>query len=366
MATPQSRVVGLDVFRSLAILMVLASHYILATATQSPFRDNLVTDLAVYGVELFFVLSGFLIGGILMRELEHGGPGLGTVRRFWIRRWYRTLPNYFFYLLLMFIVLRPWRNQAGGLWLYPFFLQNLAWDMKPFFIVSWSLAIEEWFYLSFPLLLFVLGKFINDRRRIVLAGILIFLVVPFLLRFGISGSRLSNDGVRTVVIFRLDAIALGVLLAYLKRYKSQIWRALCKWPVPLAGVAGVAGMCAYSAHVGFAYEAVLHGYQNAFFFGAIDLSCALMLPWFSSVATLREPARAIFVWISILSYSLYLCHTLVMVIIGGVLVKLHLWPLPDAVSLLLEIAGAVALAWLSYSFIERPFLRLRERRAPDV
>jgi peptidoglycan/LPS O-acetylase OafA/YrhL len=366
MATPQNRVIGLDVFRSLAILSVLACHYLEVVTVSTPFRDALTADLGTYGVELFFVLSGFLIGGILIRELELGGPGLATVRRFWIRRWYRTLPNYFFYLLLMFIVLRPWRTQTAGLWQYPFFLQNLAWDIKPFFVVSWSLAIEEWFYFSFPLLLFALGKLTTDRRRIVLAGILIFLTVPFLLRLALTGNRLSNDGVRQVVIFRLDAIALGVLLAYLKCYQAKFWRALCAWPVLLAGLAGVALTCAYAAKVDYGHDVILHGYQNAFFFGAVDLSCALMLPWFSSVSDLRGPARAIFVWISTLSYSLYLCHLLVMVIIGGILVKLHLWPVPGAVNLLLEIAGAMALALLSYYFIERPFLRLRERRAPDI
>ena len=95
-------------------------------------------------------------------------------------------------------------------------------------------------------MLFLLGKLIADRRRIVLAGIVIFLTVPFLLRLAISGNRLSNDGVRQVVIFRLDAIALGVLLVYLKRYQAKFWRALCAWPVLLAGMAGVALTCAYA------------------------------------------------------------------------------------------------------------------------
>ena len=119
MPNPQNRVIGLDVFRSLAILSVLACHYLAVVTVSTPFRDALTADLGTYGVELFFVLSGFLIGGILIRELEHGGPGLATVRRFWIRRWYRTLPNYFFYLLLMFIVLRPWRTQAGACGIIP-------------------------------------------------------------------------------------------------------------------------------------------------------------------------------------------------------------------------------------------------------
>lgn len=83
-----ARNIGLDLPRAAAITLVVASHYV----SHYPL-------LGVYGVELFFALSGFLIGGILYRELAAPGDWtLPRVKRFWLRRWYRTLPNYYLFL----------------------------------------------------------------------------------------------------------------------------------------------------------------------------------------------------------------------------------------------------------------------------
>jgi peptidoglycan/LPS O-acetylase OafA/YrhL len=366
----KGRVIGLDVYRSIAILTVLACHFSVIAFEPTPLLDHVAGIFSIYGVELFFVLSGFLIGGILIREIEVHGPGLATARRFWVRRWYRTLPNYYFYLVLVFVFSRPWRQPfetlwTQGIWAYPFFLQNFAWSMKSFFIISWSLAIEEWFYLSFPLALAALGGFVANNRSLIWMGTAIFLAVPFLMRLGFTSDLYSNEGVRQVVIYRLDAIALGVLLAYIKRQKPAAWKALSTNTALVSGIAAVALVCIFMVATGRTHSGLYDGYQNACFFEAVDLSCALLLPWFAGLTAMRPLPRLLFTWISVLSYSLYLCHLLAITIVQTVSAKLGLIELPRFPMLTLSLAGTALLALGSYQLIEKPFLRVRERRAPE-
>ena len=167
------RHIGLDLARSIAIILVLFSHS--RFLTDSPESYLFLTVGAKFGVELFFVLSGFLIGTVLLRQFE---IGLNTklLSRFWLRRWFRTLPAYF--ALLVFI----WIFLAEVDYLYFFFLQDLVggnWDLVP---VSWSLVIEEWFYLVFPLLI-ILCSFFNKENA--------FLFSAFVLLFAVSYTHLT-------------------------------------------------------------------------------------------------------------------------------------------------------------------------------
>jgi len=155
-----TRVFGLDLLRASAILLVLVAH---ASFMFLPLTHRLEGwwVLGHLGVELFFVLSGFLIGAILVRQASANRFGVG---RFWLRRWLRTLPNYYLFLGINILIARwidgSWPPAAP----YAVFLQNFAWPQPIFFIESWSLAVEEIFYLVAPLLVLAFdGKF---ARRI--------------------------------------------------------------------------------------------------------------------------------------------------------------------------------------------------------
>ena len=133
---------GLDFIRASAIALVIVAHY----ATAAPV-------CGVLGVEVFFVLSGYLIGGILYRMIQSQDPlDFRDVIQFWVRRWMRTLPNYYFFLLVFVVIAVATGQQVdwSSLWRYPFFLQNLTEPPAVFYGISWSLAVEEWFYLFFP------------------------------------------------------------------------------------------------------------------------------------------------------------------------------------------------------------------------
>src|ERR1700676_3766910 len=112
MKPESNRVPGLDIFRSIAILLVLACHFSLCGVMTGPMTENIRFWLGILGVQLFFVLSGFLIGSILIRDLSARGVGFQQVRHFWARRWFRTLPNYYVYFVLTLMIPGTWNNQA--------------------------------------------------------------------------------------------------------------------------------------------------------------------------------------------------------------------------------------------------------------
>ena len=136
----RERIFGLDLLRAVAIGLVLVCH--LGPFFVAPFIAGWfaqICNLANVGVDLFFVLSGFLIGGILLREIECGMTLRGMLR-FWSRRWWRTLPNY--YLFLALNMAACWfLGHAADAPRYLAFMQGLWWDPDPrVFHESWSLC----------------------------------------------------------------------------------------------------------------------------------------------------------------------------------------------------------------------------------
>src|SRR5579883_1610736 len=131
---------SLDVLRALAIVMVVGCHLATGFAPGSPVAVALGNGGR--GVDLFFVLSGWLLGRQLFAEAA--ATGTVDVRRFWLRRWLRTLPAYYAVLAAQIAVLAV--RGKGSLidWRYLIFLQNYIPD-PPYFAVSWSLCVEEYF-----------------------------------------------------------------------------------------------------------------------------------------------------------------------------------------------------------------------------
>ena len=142
--------------RASAITLVLLNHVALFfPACRSFFGIGLLAGYL--GVELFFVLSGFLIGGILFRTLTNE-RSTSILSNFWLRRWFRTLPNYFLFLLVNVAIALWLRGGTPSLLPYLFFFQNVTTHPQPFFVESWSLAVEEWFYILVPVLFLIAMK----------------------------------------------------------------------------------------------------------------------------------------------------------------------------------------------------------------
>jgi peptidoglycan/LPS O-acetylase OafA/YrhL len=224
---PSQRIYGLDILRATAILLVVVFHcgqFISRHTGREFFRA--IPD----GVTLFFVLSGFLIGRILPDRINSTDFSFKQLKDFWYRRWLRTLPAYFFVLLLL-ILHRIQAGGAGELQAYLkffFFTQNINDGTFYFFPESWSLSVEEWFYVLFPLLFFISVRLFPSRKKtIILFWIILAMLFSMVIRFvrsdGIGNYSQWNEYIRKAVITRFDSITIGFAGAFLFYYKYKVW-----------------------------------------------------------------------------------------------------------------------------------------------
>lgn len=146
-----SRNVGLDACRASAIVLVVFGHGVGYVQSLFPNVVQTFKFSGFIGVELFFVLSGFLVGQMLIRYVE--GNVSGWLKTFYLRRMFRTFPSYALFLglnvVLAVLAMRP--TLPDQLWKYVLFIQNVTTPHPDFFPEVWSLAIEELFYIGFPL-----------------------------------------------------------------------------------------------------------------------------------------------------------------------------------------------------------------------
>lgn len=358
-----NRIFGLDLLRFLAIFFVLLGHStILMPMGYKPFARTWVLD----GVGLFFVLSGFLIGQILLRQLNAGNGSFSDLLRFWSRRWLRTLPAYLIVLLLLFWFTISYRPELipEKWYKYFLFLQNFNQVQPAFFQESWSLSIEEWFYLTVPVLFFITFFLFKKQFRhavltVIIAVILGILIHRYFLFYSYTGTNFQTD-ILLQVIPRLDGIMIGVLGAFWITYYPQSWQRLNYW-------AWVPGMIMMLFVLKFLNKTDESLYYCVFGPTLKALTVLLMLPFLSNwkIKSGGFPARLI-TFVSISSYSIYLINRTIVI---DILIKfgLHnelaqkhkpgpLW----VVDYLLFWALSLILAYVLYKTIERPFLKLRE------
>jgi peptidoglycan/LPS O-acetylase OafA/YrhL len=346
---------GLDAWRALAILLVLVGH---ASFWFLPLTRELDVcySLAFLGVELFFVLSGFLIGGILIDEFRSGSFHL---RQFWIRRWLRTLPNYFLFLALNIVLYHAMFGAWPQFGLFLVFLQNFAWPHPPLFSEAWSLSVEELFYLIAPLATLVVIRLAKGRGSVVvwlLAAIALVsaIRIGYVLRF----DPLWDSGVRKIAVLRLDAFIYGVIAAWFCNVRELSVQSRRRW-----AVAGACGMVAVTLAF-FLLPRDHDFFARTFLFNLMPASLAAMLPlaaeWRAgNVPQLVQTAtRRIALW----SYSLYLCQLAVMRSLSLLPWKAST-PAECLFGAVVFVVLSIACAALLYRFFESPILRWRDRIA---
>ena len=181
-----NRTYGLDILRAFAILFVLIGH-------SNMYLPESIIKFGYFlefpGVAIFFVLSGFLIGKILIKTFISNRLTLNTILNFWVRRWFRTLPNYFFILLILTLI-NYYYYSSFNLYIvkkYIIFSQNLFQTHPLFFTEAWSLSIEEWFYFLIPIILFISIRVFNNTLKktiiIVSFGIIIIVTIFRIYKF---------------------------------------------------------------------------------------------------------------------------------------------------------------------------------------
>ena len=218
--TETRRVAELDGVRGIAILSVIIAH-----AFGAP--------LLWAGVDLFFVLSGFLITGILIRQKESGGPYFSY---FYARRARRILIPYLLLLVVSSVLF-------GTAWLkywywFAFFATNIGGALHQVghesLVPLWSLAVEEQFYLVWPVIV------IGVRRNALLASSLILLIAAPILRAVATPWFDTHFPIYYLTPFRMDLLASGAILAWIRRWNPPLLGRLSSWPqIVLAAVAGL-------------------------------------------------------------------------------------------------------------------------------
>ncbi len=331
----QQRNISLDLLRSIAILMVFIGHTVLSYGAPEILAP---LQFGGTGVDLFFVLSGWLIGYQLFNELHRHGNI--DVKRFWIRRWMRTLPAYYAVLIFTIGQQLVTKNDFEIPFDYFVFLQNYN---QPFsiFSVSWSLCVEEQFYLVIAPLIVFLAKLTRQQRTLVL---ILLISLPTLFR----GLELYNNLEETHV--RWDCCLMGILLANIKFSYPTFWQRLLSIGPKFA-------LISLFVYLGFYY---LRWYPLDFAFQPSKLILAFIFSSWILWANVKKLSfgnkiNQMIYYISTRSYAIYLLHPDALAITRR-LFSDQLF----IVYILIAFIISCCAAELLYRFIELPFMNMRK------
>lgn len=364
----KKRIFGLDIMRTTAILFVLFSHTLWLFSDSKGFFVDIIELMGVMGVEIFFVLSGFLIGNILFKIFTNKNFKKIDLFYFLIRRWFRTLPNYYLILIInILIVIFLGRDLPKTIILYFFFLQNSVFEMDIFFTESWSLPIEEFAYIICPLLLY-LTLFVKSRISkqklflfITLFVITFFLTTKVFYNNNVEGITMNywNTNLKAVVLYRIDAIYYGLLSAYIFQVKPKLWKKHASSLFLLGILLFMVLIISFSLFdIKIDNKAYL---WNVFYLPICSISIAFTLPVFSQLRSSPKFIIKIITFISVISYSIYLLHysivlySLKIIYPSESLHGLSLW-----IYTLFYWGITLLLSYLLYKYFEKPFTDLRD------
>lgn len=356
------RLAGLDTLRALAIVLVLMSHYNGFVSRAPTF--GFMGDIGWAGVDLFFVLSGYLIGNQLLAPAARGESL--ELKSFFARRLLRTLPNY--YAVLAVYLLLPDSPIAGKsmapTWQFLTFTQNFGLNYGETFTHSWSLCIEEQFYLVLPLAVLAL---VGSKRSPRLLWCALFAAIGAGMTARGMAFMDGKDVFAAPVYYssfcRFDELLPGVAVAMLKNFHPAAFARILRH-----------GNALLAAGLGMA-AAVLYGVMNdapsafmgsTFGFSLVAasfglLTCAALSPG-SLLNRLRVPgAASLALW----SYAVYLVHKPVFMALRPELVRLGIDPGAPSTIVAVMMAGVLG-GWVLYRLVETPFMRLRARWFPTA
>lgn len=334
----------LDAVRGLAITLILIFHYFALALQAGGSSLAPVFSLFWSGVDCFFVLSGYLLGGILLDRRECGN----LFSAFYGRRIFRIVPMYAV-LLATFAL-----TQGGSLLPYFTFTQNFVWAANgawgpQWMAVTWSLAVEEQFYLVLPLMIWLI-----PFRRLPYVLIVLIGLAPLIRVLLVTHANPLSAYI--LMPARMDSLFAGVLAAWLlrskthaeaiERHRAALWIALG------ALLCGVVAGSARNRELFFAWRQTFEYFWMAAFYFVILLlvvSNKTHRPWIGIVC-------APLCWAGIGSYSLYLFHFPILLTMTRFV--------PDGMIVLVSLVSLFLMAFLSWHLIEKRLIALGHRLFP--
>ncbi len=352
----EGRNVGLDIVRSAAILMVIGYH----TWLTSPLAEQ----FGFLGVEIFFVLSGFLIARIAFEQFQ-GVQTPHALVSFWVSRLLRTLPLYYLFVaVFVWAAYNPWLFHAAtspfasrvvlpDIWPFLTFTQNLTGNEGShfgWFSISWTLAIEEWFYLAFPVLLWLTRRQNANHTLFAAAAAVVVAVITLRAhRYAINPAADFDIQFRRPVIFRFDTFFYGVL-TYVATHRCGIDTRPYHGKLAILGLAGLLLSTLLVMH-----PATRDFHLHVTYLSLTPFVVALILPSLWSLDVTSKTVRAWSGFISTRTYAAYLCHLLVIDIFATQIAPMSASTRIAVVGLTFVVADVI------YRTVERPILRLRSR-----
>ncbi len=363
--TPSQRFPGLDLFRAAAISMVLAANTIFFFQLQFPAASALAPIVGFLGLEAFFVLSGFLMACGLYPLFVSPDFTWKASARYVGRRLWRIVPLYSVVVLLNIGMAAAMDYPTTHAWKYFLLVQNFSAPIPAFFPESWGLPVIVFAAMFFAFLLSGLSRIIPQRYRSLAFGgaalllLLIFLwtkVVHFQVKPAADIAQWETT-LRTVVLYRIDSVMVGVLTGWLFLKRPTILR---QWRWALFAF-GVLGMAWLGAGIGFFQLSIerFPMFWHVIYLPMTSLILACLLP--ALVFLTRLPNGLRFnTWLSAMAFSIYLTH------FSLVLLPLEYGLMRDAVigNNLLVLAAAyvilsVAVGWLFHTLVESVFERFQ-------
>ena len=334
-------------------------HYVVFVSHEPTF--GFLSDIGWAGVDLFFVLSGYLIGNQIFSSIAN--QRIFSLKSFYCRRLLRTLPSYLFILGLYFLVPAFRESELlPPLWKFLTFTQNFGLNVGTAFSHAWSLCIEEQFYLIFPALTLWMVYTKSFRASwIIVLGIMI---IGIALRGSLwiyyvqntDGSHAYYSKIYYSSFCRLDELILGVSVAMVKNFRKDTWLKIIEKGnlILLFGVSSsIITLYLFSQYHYSLFMAALGFPLLAISFAALTL--AALCPS-SYLHNIKIPGAAnLAVW----SYAIYLAHKPLMVMTHKTLLQ---WGITlSSLSVLIIIFVSIFSGWLLYTCIEEPFLKIRDK-----
>ncbi len=365
----QDRIFGLDVMRAAAILFVVFSHALWIFPEASGTLVEILRLMGVMGVEIFFVLSGFLIGRILFRIFTKEDFKTRDLNYFLIRRWFRTLPNYYLVLLINIgIVLYFGRELPDSIFSYFFFLQNAVDGMDIFFTESWSLPIEEFAYIICPFLFYIIFLFpLKVSRQKLFLYVTLFIIAFFLctkiiynINNPVSDITYWNINLKAVVLYRIDAIYYGVLAAYISLIHPHRWKSKPEMLLIL----GFLLFLLLHFLIG-TKQLTVEEYPflwNVVYLPFCSICIAFSLPYLSGLKTAASYISMPITFISVISYGMYLLHYSIILQLMRYFKPIEMLTFNEK----LVFAGiyltlTICLAFVLYRIYEKPMMDIRDK-----